>query len=252
MVGKTVCIGIVLGGFLPAAAMAAGVVYSNRAAFEAAIGPRKTYTFEVSDGFASAPAPITFVDTPFPRASSNGGPASLDLYGPGGNQALTGRSNNQVDRTATLTITPAPLQNAIGFDILDLGSPIAEATTIVVNDATDRPVVPYQIQDNDGNPATPVFFGVIWDVPITSVDAWGENLICAGPGICYTPNLIDNLTVAPEPGVFMMLFLRRFDSHLEKTPSETINFRPRRSHVKPPAMLLDGGYGSGLRACGRG
>ena len=187
------------------AAMAAGVVYSNRGAFEAAIGAHKTYSFDVAGGFPPAPAPISSVDGGLLQFSSNAGPASLDSYGAAGNQALTGRSNNQVDRNALLTITPAGHQNAIGFDILDLGNPIAEAATIVVNDATDRPVVPFNIQDNDGNPATPVFFGVIWDTDMVSVDVYGQNLICAGPGTCPTPNLIDNITVVPEPGIGLVL-----------------------------------------------
>src|SRR4051812_18348219 len=146
----------------PSVVFAAGVTYNNRAAFEAAIGSHKIYTFDTANGFAAAPAPISSVDGGFLLFSSNGGPASLDIYGAAGNQALTGRSNNQVDRSAGLTITPSGHQNAMGFDILDLGSPIAEAATIVVNDPSDRPVVPFQIQDDDGNPATPVFFGVIW------------------------------------------------------------------------------------------
>src|SRR6266568_1793618 len=183
----------------------AGVTFSNRAAFDAAIGAHKIYSFDPADGFATAPAPISSVDGGFLQFSSNGGPASLDAYGAAGNQALTGRSNNQGDRTAALSITPAGHQNAIGFDILDLGSPIAEAATIVVTDASDRPVVPFQIQDNDGNPGTPVFFGVIWDMDISSVDVYGQNLICAGPGTCPTPNLIDNVTVVPEPGAALVL-----------------------------------------------
>ena len=182
------------------AAMAAGVAYSNRAAFEAAVGAHKTYSFDVANGFPAAPAAISSVDGGLLQFSSNGGPASLDSYGAPGNQALTGRTGNQVDRNAALSITPSGHQNAIGFDILDLGSPIAEAATIVVSDASDRPVVPFNIQDNDGNPATPVFFGVIWDIDISSVDVFGQNLICAGPGTCPTPNLIDNVTVVPEPG----------------------------------------------------
>jgi hypothetical protein len=187
------------------AAMAAGVVYSNRAAFEAAILSHKTYTFDTASGFPAAPAAISSVDGGLLQFSSNGGAASLDIYGAAGNQALTGRSSNQVDRSATLTMTPSAHQNAIGFDILDLGSPIAEAATIVVSDASDRPVVPFQIQDNDGNPATPVFFGVIWDIDISSVDVFGQNLICAAPGNCPTPNLLDNVTVVPEPGIAFLV-----------------------------------------------
>jgi len=190
---------------IPSVVFAAGATYNNRAAFEAAIGSHKMYSFDTANGFPPAPAPISSVDGGFLLFSSNEGPASLDIYGAAGNQALTGRSNNQVDRSAALTITPSEHQNAIGFDILDLGSPIAEAATITVNDASDRPVVPFQIQDNDGNPATPVFFGVIWDIDIISVDIFGQNLICAAPGNCPTPNLLDNVTVVPEPGTAILM-----------------------------------------------
>jgi hypothetical protein len=195
---------LILAGF-GAEALAAGVTFSNRAAFEAAMGPHKTYTFDVADGFPAAPSPIMFVDGTFPQLASNGGPAYLDSYGAPGNQALTGRLNNQLDRSTILSIFLAPGQDAIGFDILDLGAPAAEAATIVVNDGSDRLTIPIHIQDNDGNPATPVFFGVIWDTDITWVDVYGENLICAGPGTCFTPNLIDNLTLAPEPGTAIMM-----------------------------------------------
>lgn len=183
---------------------AAGVTFSDRAAFEAASGAHKIYTFDPANGFAIAPAAISSVDGGFLQFSSNGGPASLDVYGAAGNQALTGRTNNQVDRSALLSILPSGHQAAIGFDILDLGSPAAEAVSIVVGDATDRPVVPFQIQDNDGNPATPRFFGVIWDTDINSVEIQGQNLICAAPGTCPTPNLIDNVTVVPEPNLIWL------------------------------------------------
>src|SRR5436853_4955110 len=89
------------------AVMAAGVVYSNRVAFEAAILSHKTYTFDVADGFPAAPAPISSVDGGLLQFSSNGGAASLDTYGATPNQALTGRNNNRVDRNADLTITPS-------------------------------------------------------------------------------------------------------------------------------------------------
>jgi hypothetical protein len=193
---------ILVVGWAIGSACAAGITFSDRAAFEAAIASPRRYSFDPANGFATAPAPISSVDGGFLQFSSNGGPASLDTFGAVGNQALTGRANSQVNRSAIVTITPAGHQNAIGFDILDLGSSTAEAATIVINDNTDRPVVPYQVQDNDGNPATSVFFGVIWDVDMTGVDVWAENLACVGLGPCYTPNFIDNVTVAvPEPGV---------------------------------------------------
>ena len=195
---------LILAGF-GAEALAAGVTFSNRAAFEAAIGSHKTYTFDVADGFAAAPAPISSVDGGILQFSSNDGPASLDAYGAAGNQALTGRLNNQVDRTASVNIIPAGHQNAIGFDILDLGADGVEGAYILVSDNTDRPISPFLVQDNDGNPATAVFFGVIWDVDMNGVDVHAENLICAGPGICPTPNLIDNMTVVPEPGTVMFI-----------------------------------------------
>ncbi|HEV8378711.1 MAG TPA: hypothetical protein VGP99_07660, partial [Tepidisphaeraceae bacterium] len=203
MFGKLI-VGIVLLG-LGGVVWGAGTVFSDRAAFEAAVGSVKRYSFDPADGFATAPAPIPSVDGGFLQFTSNGGPASLDAYGAAPNQALTGRLNNQVDRSAPFSIIPAGHQNAIGFDILDLGSPAAEAASILISDNTDRFISPIQIQDNDGNPATPVFFGIIWDTDMTAVDVWAENLICAGPGVCYTPNLIDNLTVAPEPGALMLI-----------------------------------------------
>jgi hypothetical protein len=202
MLGKTVAVVVLLAS--SGAAMAAGVVYSDRAAFEAAVGPHKTYTFDVAEGFPPAPAPIMFVDGTFPQLTSNGGPASLDVYGPAGNQALTGRLNDQLNRSTLVSIFVEPSQNVIGFDILDLGSALGEVATIVVNDGSDRLTIPYHIPDNDANPATPVFFGVIWDTDITWVDVWGENLLCAGPGTCFAPNLIDNLTIVPEPGAAML------------------------------------------------
>lgn len=191
---------------LQAAAMAAGVVYSDRAAFEAAIGAHKTYSFDVADGFPAAPAPIMFIDGTFPQLSSNGGPATLDIYGAAGNQALTGRLNNQPDRFTIVSIYVAPFQNAIGFDLLDLSGQLGEVATIVVNDGSDRLVAPIHVTDNDANPATPRFFGVVWDMDITWVDVWGENLLCAGPGTCFTPNLIDNLTIVPEPAALLWIF----------------------------------------------
>ena len=205
MLGRFSFAAIVVVGWAIGSAWAAGITFSDRAAFEAALSSPRRYSFDPADGFANAPAPISGVDAGFLQFSSNGGPASLDTYGAAGNQALTGRANNQVDRAALFSIIPAGHQNSIGFDILDLSSPGAESASIVINDNTDRLVFPYHVQDNDGNPATPVFFGVIWDVDMTSVDVWAENLICAGPGICYTPNLIDNVTVAPEPGAFMLM-----------------------------------------------
>ena len=203
MLGKSV--GVVALLACSGAAMAAGVVYSDRAAFEAAVGAHKTYSFDVADGFPAAPAPIRFIDGTFPQLSSNGEPASLDTFGAAGNQALTGRLNNQTERSTIVSIYVSPLENAIGFDILDLGSSLGEVATIVVNDGSDRLVSPIHIPDNDANPATPVFFGVIWDMEMTWVDVWGENLLCAGPGTCFTPNLIDNLTIVPEPAIGLVL-----------------------------------------------
>src|SRR4051794_22810003 len=104
------------------AAMASGVVYSDRGAFEAAVGAHKTYSFDTPDGFAAAPAPIQFIDGVFPQLSSNGGPAMLDTYGSPGNQALTGRLNGQLNRSTSVSVYVAPFQNAIGFEILDLGA----------------------------------------------------------------------------------------------------------------------------------
>ena len=182
----------------------AGTTFSDRAAFEAAIGNVRRYNLETSSGFPAAPAAISSVPDGFLQLSSSGGAASLDLYGGGGNQALTGRSNNQVDRLAPVTIIPSGAQVAMGFDILDLGAQNSEAAVITVSDNTDRPVSPFHVVDDDGNPATPVFFGVIWDVAMTGVEVHGENLVCAGPGICLTPNLVDNVTVVPEPGVVWM------------------------------------------------
>jgi len=207
MAGRISFLVIVFCVWLVGPTWAAGVTFSNRAAFEAAIGAHQTYTFDPANGFATAPAPISSVDGGFLQFSSNGGAASLDTYGAAGNQALTGRLNNQVDRAAAVTIIPGGHQNAIGFDILDLGADGVEGAYILVSDNTDRPVSPFLVQDNDGNPATPVFFGVIWDVDMTGVDIHAENLICAGPGICTTPNLIDNLTVVPEPASLLPLFL---------------------------------------------
>ena len=196
---------IVVVGLAIGSTWAAGITFSDRAAFEATLSSPRRYSFDPADGFATAPAPISSVDGGFLQFSSNGGPASLDNYGAAGNQALTGRSNNQVDRSAVFSIIPAGHQNAIGFDILDLGTNGVEGAYILISDNTDRPVSPFLVQDNDGNPATPVFFGVIWDVDMTGVDVWAENLLCAGAGICYTPNLIDNVTVAPEPGTLVLL-----------------------------------------------
>src|SRR4051812_4937871 len=184
---------------------AAGTTFSNRAAFEAAVGSVKRYSFDPANGFATAPAPISSVDGGFLQFSSNGGPASLDAYGAAGNQALTGRNGNQVDRSASLSITPSGHQNAIGFDILDLSSPTAEVATILVNDSSDRPVIPFQIQDNDGNPATPVFFGGILGNRLPSVRGVGQNLICAAPGNRPPPNLIYNVALVPEPGAVSFL-----------------------------------------------
>jgi len=203
MLGKSVGL-IVLCACSPLA-MAAGVVFTDRAAFEAAVGSVRGFDFEKSSGFAQAPAAISSAGGGFLQFDSSGGAASLDLYGAGGNQALTGRTANAVDRNAPVVIIPAGAQFAMGFDILDLGSPGAEGAFITVGDNTDRPVSPFMVQDNDGNPATPVFFGVIWDVAMTGVEVHGENLICAGPGVCSTANLVDNLTVAPEPGMGMLV-----------------------------------------------
>jgi len=221
MPGRFSFAAIVVVGWVIASACGAGITFSDRAAFEAAIVSPRRYSFDPADGFATAPATISSVDGGFLQFSSNGGPASLDAYGAAGNQALTGRANNQVDRTALFSIIPAGHQTAIGFDILDLGSPVAESASIVINDNTDRAVFPYHVQDNDGNPATPVFFGVIWDTDMTSVDVWAENLICAGPGVCYTPHLIDNLTLAPEPGTVMLMVSAASIASLRKSRSRT-------------------------------
>ena len=92
----------------------------------------------------------------------------------------------------------------MGFDIYNLGP--AETASIVVSDNSDRPPVVYPVRDNDFIPETPVFFGFIWTQGINSVEIWGSNDLCAGPGICYTPNFIDNVTVAvPEPGALALL-----------------------------------------------
>jgi hypothetical protein len=209
MLGKVADAAIVALVCLQSVASAAGITFNNRAAFEAAIGSHRTLTFEPADGFPVAPAPIMFLDGVFPQASSNGGPASLDIYG-AGNQALTGRLNDLLNRSTVVTIAPAPGTLAMGFDILDLGAPVAEQATISISDGSDRISFPFHVQDTDGNPATPVFFGVIWDMDITFVDIYAENLLCAGPGICYTPNLIDNLTLVPEPGAALLALVGAF------------------------------------------
>src|SRR5688572_10066956 len=119
MLGKSVGF-IVLCACSPLA-MAAGVVFTDRAAFEAAMGAHRTYSFDTADGFPAAPAAIQTFDGQFPQFASTDLAASIDSYGTGGNQALTGRANNQVSREAPLRIIPGFDTTAIGFDILDLG-----------------------------------------------------------------------------------------------------------------------------------
>ena len=205
MAKRTICVFILVLAGSSAESPGAGITFSNRAAFEAALSGVRRYNFETSNGFPSAPAAITSVDDNFLQFTSTVRAASLDLYGAGGNQALTGRINGQVDRSAPVTIITSEGMFAMGFDILDLGAQGVEGAFITVLDNTDRPVSPILVQDNDRNPVTPVFFGVIWDVPMTSVEVHGENLLCAGPGTCPTPNLIDNLTVVPAPGAALLV-----------------------------------------------
>src|SRR5258706_1726063 len=144
MVGRIWVVGGVIGCGV-AQGFGGGVTFSNRAAFEAAVGSVKRYNFETSSGFPLAPAAISSVDGGFLQFSSSGGAASLDLYGGAGNQALTGRTNNQVDRLAPVTIIPSSGQRAMGFDILDLGAQNMEGAFITGSGHTDRPASPYMV-----------------------------------------------------------------------------------------------------------
>ncbi len=205
MVGRALLILVAVLGCAATSVLGTETTYSARPAFQSAVGSSRKYSFDTADGFPAAPAPISSVDNGFLQFSSGGGPASIDsqlLLG--NNQVLTGRASNQVNRSVPFSIVPSFGQTAIGFDIYNLGP--AETASIVVSDNSDRPPVVYHVRDNDFVPETPVFFGFIWTQGINSVDIWASNDLCVGPAICYTPNFIDNLTVAvPEPAALALL-----------------------------------------------
>ena len=51
---------VLMTAIVPAWALGEATVYTDRASFEAAIGPHVTYTFDTDDGFPAAPANMSY------------------------------------------------------------------------------------------------------------------------------------------------------------------------------------------------
>jgi hypothetical protein len=203
-------------------AAGASQIYHSRFDFLEAIGPHRLFTFEVANGFPAAPAPLSAIAEI--GLVSNKEVASLQPHPiEPGNQVLTGTLKSEVPYIEPLTFQGQFETQfiAIGFDIVDLGEMGTELVSISVSGFGRGPTLLFNVEDNDGNRNTPVFWGIVHDQPIRELTITAEDPRCDRPTPCYTSNSVDNLVLVPEPSIalflpFAALFLRRRN----KTPHQ--------------------------------
>ncbi|HWB55007.1 MAG TPA: hypothetical protein VG722_12465 [Tepidisphaeraceae bacterium] len=176
-------------------------VYSDRASFEAAIGPSVTYTFETDDGFPAALAPITsFGPIQVNDFNPSGGPAYIRNFPDGtANQTLSGLiSPLNPNLTGELYVAFTSPEYAMGFDVYPGGLP----TWITVSYGGANPTIVTYTADADLSVDldSSVFFGLTSADEITSfkVDSMGDSRSQVYKGI-------DNFTIVPEPDVVNIL-----------------------------------------------
>jgi hypothetical protein len=170
----------------PAAVMA----YTDRATFEAAIGPHVTYTFDTAGGFPAAPSPISSVG-PVQLSDGFGIPALLFSFPDTSNQTVVGAYNPATDITSFVEASFASPAYAFGFDIYPFGSGVGAFVQFAMSPANVFYSIPVELDD----PAERVFFGLISTDPITYFTAGST-----GSTRTFVFRGIDNLTLAvPEP-----------------------------------------------------
>ncbi|HWB55006.1 MAG TPA: hypothetical protein VG722_12460 [Tepidisphaeraceae bacterium] len=181
------------------AARGDATVYSDRASFEAAIGPSVTYTFETDEGFPAAPAYInSFGPVQVYNIEAGYGPAYLFNLPEGTtNQLLAGAPNqyNPNETNDLYAVFTAP-EYAMGFDVY-LSQP-AVGVNVYFGDGSSSDF--YALYGDLDTPDVPVFFG------ITSSDAisyFTVEPIASSRNQFYQG--IDNFTIVPEPVVVNIL-----------------------------------------------
>ena len=181
---------------------AAAIFYNDRPTFLTNAGSVTQYGFEVSEGFPAATGPSSSV-TSFAggtiTTSVTVGVARTEIYPAGsGNQVLGEISFSVAPFAPTpLTLHFLPARRAIGFDAYIEFANLTESIDIQFDDGSSTS---FSMQDADGNLATPNFFGVTSDRPISSLTTSGHVGSLNG-----METLMDNLAVdVPEPGGAMM------------------------------------------------
>ncbi|HWB55005.1 MAG TPA: hypothetical protein VG722_12455 [Tepidisphaeraceae bacterium] len=178
-------------------------VYSDRASFEAAIGPSVTYTFEVDDGFPAAPAYITsFGPVAVNEFSPIGGPAYIRNFPDGtANQTLSGEisalNSNNTGLLYAAFISP---EYAMGFDVFPMGVPVV---VDVQYEGTNPSSVSYVLDgDQSVSGDASLFFGLTSTDPILNftVGSLADPRVQVYKGI-------DNLTIVPESATIWPLVI---------------------------------------------
>ena len=185
-------------GLLPARrAFSDATVYTDRATFEAAIGPHVTYTFETDDGFPAAPASLSSYG-PFTATGVFNGQASIANFPIGSNnQLLHGGDPNTRLAPTLLSIAFTTPQFAVGFDDFPNGSPAGAIITYLGNAGTYTDGYSFPLVEDE---SASVFFGVTSTDQIVSV-----ALRSSGDFKSQINEGIDNLTLVPEPCVMGLL-----------------------------------------------
>jgi hypothetical protein len=182
--------------------------YTDRAQFEAAAGGVRRFDFETS-GFPPAPTSISSFDdgriSVLSTLDHTGVwvPATLQVYPPtASNQVLTGARASPGLSNQSLRFGLNTPTHALGFDLYVGIADANEEVYVSLNGNVGSPGTPYVFRDRDGDISTPVFFGVLSDEPIRTVDIVAINPLVGAPFPVFMPHGVDNFTVAtvPEPG----------------------------------------------------
>lgn len=178
-----------------AAAPAAIVSFTDRAAFLGAATGTSTFDFQVP----TAPAAINEVGGGQVGLSTVGGANAVSLQVYGATQAIGGRTAlGELNNFLPLLLTFTVPVTAFGFDNLDLTGGTTEFAIVTVNFADATPAQVFTF--SGGAPQEAVFFGLTSTSAIASVQIYSGDTAASAPGA--RGNLIDNLvigTAAPDP-----------------------------------------------------
>ncbi len=172
------------------------------------------YSFDVKDGFPTAPAPVLSWVNGEVMSSSAGGPAFIDMdpIHPR-NQVLTGSDMLPGQGLVpswyeAIHLTFAQPVHAVGFEAVGLTPAGTEMAHVVVR-YSHQPTQTFSFQDNDGNVLSNTFWGLTSEEAIAGISVYSTFMGGCHPCDACAPNAIDNLYLThenpytppvPEPG----------------------------------------------------